>query len=180
MRSRRLELVILIALIATLAFFLRPQRPETQPPAQTNEPPYDFMLMAVGEVPDGLLERMQSHAGPKTVVGIPYLNPTEPAIGKLQESMMDLQIMPQLESQGQVLGAVKIGVTNLPLESYSALMHSLRNEGDGDYSRIAFRSPNAALISTSGMPDEPSLMQLLDKVMANEKLPNTWAELSVP
>ncbi len=190
-RSLLVECVLLLALVAALAYILRPLLEEPSEPAPAR-PDFDLMLTAVGDLPPGLLERMRSHIGAKTGlrvrVGLPYLSPIEPQLGKAMHGLQDLMIMPRLESQARTLGATTIGVTSLPLECSADLNESLCAPEDPawtppDPSRVVFWGKRSALLTTHRMPDESRLMVLLGLSVKrlttcfNGTEPRAWSDL---
>lgn len=169
----RKDLLILIAVIAVVAmvFSYRP-KPAPEPETSRPDPGCDVMLMAIGEVPEGLLDRMQAHVqGLKVVVGLPYMG-VDTSMGMAGTLLDETFIMPYMEQQAENLGARKIGVTTQPLSKMDW------NTFDS-HDKIVFWGKRSAVISTHGMPSETELFRLLDLTLQGQgQAPTTWAELS--
>ncbi|GMU53859.1 MAG: hypothetical protein AMXMBFR33_30050 [Candidatus Xenobia bacterium] len=167
-RRFRLDLLVLLCLVAVLAYFLRPEAPSPHEPAA--DPDCDLMLMAVGELPDGLLQRLKQHVKLRhklrVRVGLPYMTGLEHHLGEQLGSLTDMQIMPALAVQARNFGAPKIAITTLELNDWDALRNSLYNWDSRaetpNYDRIAFWRGDAALLSTHEMPSEEVFLKLLD------------------
>ncbi len=167
-RRSRLDLLVLVCLVAVLAYFMRPEAPTPHEPAA--DPDCDLMLMAVGELPEGLLTRLKQHVKLRhklrVRVGLPYMTGLEHHLGEQLGNLTDMQIMPALAVQARNFGAPKIAITALELNDWDALRNSLYNwdsqQQTPDYHRIGFWRGDAALLSTRDMPSEEVFLKLLD------------------
>lgn len=163
---RRVEFLLLLALVATFAFWMRPEAPP--PETGRPKPDFDVMLMPVGPVDESLLNRMlQALDGRRGVIGLPYISLESLEPGGSVDGRMTIA---SIETQAQNLGATKIGVTELPLHELEWSTWEIRT-------RIAYASEHAALISTHEMPSEEKLLQLLHRIMAKEPVPDSWDKL---
>lgn len=171
-RRSRLDLLVLVCLVAVLAYFMRPEAPSPQEPAV--DPDCDLMLMAVGELPDGLLARLKQHVKLRhklrVRVGLPYMTGLEHHLGEQLGSLTDMQIMPALAVQARNFGAPKIAITTLELNDWDALRNNLYNwdsqQETPSYDRIGFWRGDAALLTTRDMPSEEVFLKLLDDSVA--------------
>lgn len=167
-RRSRLDILVLLCLVAVLAYFMRPVPPSADQPDA--DPDCDLMLMAVGELPEGLLSRLKVHVQSRhklrVRVGLPYMTGLEGHLGEELGSLTDMNIMPALAVQARNFGAPKIAITTLELNDWDALRNSVYNWDSQvetpDPERIGFWRKSAALLTTREMPSEEHLLKLLD------------------
>lgn len=169
MRRDLLAVVVVVAVVAMLAWWLHPRSAPTPPPETVRDPGFDVMLMAVGELPPGLLERMQKHVtGRRVVVGLPSL------VQVPELTLTESLVMPGLETQAESLGARKVGVTRQPLVE----VPSYRELEPQVIPKIAFFGQRADLLSIDGMPNEAALFRVLDRALAGDSpAPRSWSEV---
>lgn len=139
----RRDLLVLVVLIAVLGAVLRPQAPNPEAP---KNPGCDVMVMAIGDLPEGLLERYAARAkNLRVAVGWRHLG-LEMYIDDIRELDPD-RVLPALADQARQFGARKIAVTTMPLKD----------------DEIYVWNEQAALIRISGAPeDEAQAFRLLD------------------
>lgn len=165
----RRDVLVVLAVVAVLAWWLHPRATPVPEPAPVKDPGFDVMLMPIGELPPGLLERMKAHVTDRRVViGLPAL------VQVPELTLTEGLVMPGLEGQAESLGARKVGVTAQPLVE----VPSYRELEPEVIPKIAFFGQQADLLSIDGMPDEAALLRVLDLALAGKSPPpRSWQEV---